>query len=172
MSDLLNHKLDRVFAQLDADGNGFVDETDVTALVGRVVTSFALAPDSAETVTRTCRSLWSALLENSDAEGDGIVSSTEFRAGLIKVTSPNVYAGSFRAAVDSLLALGQQPDRLTAEEWTKIRAALGTSEARAGILFDLLDEDRRGSLAVEQLAAAIREYYTSTDPGTIGNSLF
>ncbi|MEV8379183.1 GNAT family N-acetyltransferase [Kribbella sp. NPDC056861] len=175
LSELLDRKLDRGFSQLDADGNGYVEQSDVAALAERIISGFGLAPSSevALSVTSSYHALWKALVACADSDDDGRVSPDEFRAGLTEIaTSVDGYDAFFQAAVDSLLALGAEPGKLAVEEWLTIQSAYGTPAEQATALFDQLDTDGNGFLAAGELSVAIRDYYTSIDADAPGNNLF
>lgn len=176
-SELLRRKLAKSFGQMDADGNGYIEESDLLALGAHVVAGFGHAAGSAQaqSVTDAFHRLWKALVGNLDADGDGRISPAEFQSGMAEAfTDQAAYDAFFQPAVDSILSLGDADGdgKLSLAEWRQIQAGYGTPPADAEATFRLLDSTGDGYLTRDELSTAVRQFYTGTDPEAPGNHLF
>lgn len=177
MSELLERKWALSFAHVDVDRNGYADEADALALGDQVIAEYGYTEGSpdAERVRSSFRGLWQSIADGMDTDGDGRVTSEEFVAGMRRVLADERgYDKFFQAAVDPVLDLADR-DRdgvVSLEEWRKFQAAYGTQPADADVIFELLDADGRGTLSRTELAEALRQFYTSSNPTDPGNHVY
>ncbi|WP_018350436.1 EF-hand domain-containing protein [Longispora albida] len=177
MTDLLERKWALSFAQLDANRDGFADESDARTL-GRLVADSYGHPEGSPGAGRVLdafQNLWAAIAAGMDTDGDGRVTAEEFVAGMRTVLAlESGYDTHFQAAVDPVLDLADSDGDgvVTLGEWRLFQQAYGTSPADADAIFELLDVNGDGELSRAELAAALRDFYTSSDPDRPGNHIY
>ncbi|MFI6511468.1 EF-hand domain-containing protein [Streptosporangium sp. NPDC050855] len=173
---LLNRKLDRAFAHVDADGSGSIGRDDLLGLGARILVGFGESPTSpaGSRLAGGFEEIWRTLTAEIDADGDAI-SPEEFRAGM---TSAFVEGDRFEAVFEpAAAALAGLCDTdgdgvVGPEEFWVMMDAFGTPRQDAAAAFARLDGDGDGAVSVRDLVEATRQFYTSADPDVAGNWLF
>ncbi|WP_086820418.1 EF-hand domain-containing protein [Allokutzneria sp. NRRL B-24872] len=174
---LLQRKLNHAFAQMDLDGNGFIEKDDVVGMGLKTIEHFGIdrSAPRAEAVVSAFDRLWDELATTFDADGDGRVSAEEYLSGFVSsLSDESKYADFFQPAVDATLNLGgsTREGTLNLVEWRTLQAAYGTAPEQADEAFRLLDKDASGLLTRDELTAAIHQFYLGTDPEAPGNHFF
>ena len=121
------------------------------------------------------RALFDALLSHMDADGDQEITQDEFVATLGRTIKDRpAFDAAVRAAAHSLLQIADQDGNsaLDAGEYARLAAVYGARPDEAARAFDRLDQDRNGMLDTAELTLAIRQFFTSQDPGACGNVAF
>ncbi|MFG2879246.1 EF-hand domain-containing protein [Streptomyces sp. NPDC048337] len=179
-NDLLDRKLERSFNRLDADGSGVIDSTDIIALGSRLLTALNEPADSpkADAVMNGLADFWQDLFTELDIDRDGKVTPEEYKLGMTRLYAQGgpAYDRSFRPMMKALLTIVDTDGdgRISPEEFHRAQEAFDTevSPADAEALFRRIDANGDGTLTVDELLAAVREYYTGSDEDAPGNLLF
>ncbi|MFF8268915.1 EF-hand domain-containing protein [Streptomyces sp. NPDC016562] len=177
---LLERKLDRAFAHLDADGSGVIDSDDIIALGSRLLSALAEPATSpkATLVMGGLADFWQDLFTELDIDRDGKVTPEEYKQGMTRLYAQGgpAYDRSFRPMVQAILTIVDTDGdgRISPAEFHKAQEAFDTklSPADAEALFQRIDADGDGTLTVDELLHAVREYYTGTEEDAPGNLLF
>jgi tellurite resistance protein TerC len=162
--------LARRFAVIDIDGNGVWQRDDYQLLTRRLCETFGHPIDSAtgQAVAAGQRALFDALLPHMDADGDQQITQDEFVAALGHTIKDRPgFDTAVHTAARTLLQMADQDGNgaLDAREYAGLAAAYGARPDEAARAFDRLDQDRNGMLDTAELALAIRQFFTSRDPG-------
>ncbi|RJQ69607.1 calcium-binding protein [Pseudonocardiaceae bacterium YIM PH 21723] len=178
VSEFLGRKLDRRFRMLDSNRNGVIDERDFTLAAAGLASEFGHAPGSprAQRLLNTHLATWKELLRAADENGDGKVSPEEFKRAFTTtiLVSQEAYE---RAYLPMLLEAIMMADadgdgELTAGEFQRLNTVyMHASAEDSADVFTRLDRDSSGTLTVQEISDAIREYYFSEDPAAPGNWL-
>lgn len=170
-------KIDRMFAALDLDGDGFIERSDYTDRVERVSRARRWRRDSPEYERNRHAALehWDGLCEIADVDADGKVSRDEFqRYAEIFLDDRDAirsYAhGDAQLLFDAMDT--DSDDRVSAAEYRDYLAACGIDTAMADDFFDYADLDRDGFITRAELAHAVQEFLLSENPEAAGNYLF
>ena len=169
--------LARRFAVIDIDGNGVWQRDDYQLLTRRLCETFGHPVDSAagQAVAAGQRALFDALLSHMGADGDQEITQDEFVATLGRTIKDRPgFDAAVRTAAHSLLQIADQDGNsaLDAGEYARLAAVYGARPDEAARAFDRLDQDRNGMLDTAELTLAIRQFFTSRDPGARGNVAF
>jgi len=174
---LLERKHDRCFGHIDVNGNGFVESDDVVALATRLLDAFNEPADGEKgrTIIDAFHDFWEALISAIDLDGDRRIAPSEWRAGMVGafVEAEGGFEAALRPAVHAMMNLADTTGDgvVGPEEFRVLQAALGTTAEAADAGFAAMDTDGSGTLTVDELVEASRQYYTSSDEGA-GNRLF
>uniref|UniRef100_A0AAU2JPW4 EF-hand domain-containing protein n=1 Tax=Streptomyces sp. NBC_00049 TaxID=2903617 RepID=A0AAU2JPW4_9ACTN len=179
-NDLLDRKLERAFAHLDADRSGVIDADDIIALGSRLLSALAEPATSpkATLVMGGLADFWQDLFTELDMDRDGKVTPEEYKEGMTRLYAQGgpAYDRSFRPMVQAILTIVDTDGdgRISPQEFHKAQEAFDTqlNPADAEALFRRIDADGDGTLTVDELLVAVREYYTGTDEDAPGNLLF
>lgn len=179
-NDLLDRKLERSFNRLDADGSGEIDATDIIALGSRLLTALAEPSDSpkADAVMKGIVNFWQDLFTELDIDRDGKVTPEEYKVGMTRLYGQGgpAYDRSFRPMMQAILTVVDTDGdgRISPEEFHKAQEAFDTelSPADAEALFRRIDANGDGTLTVDELLDAVRDYYTGTAEDAPGNLFF
>ncbi len=179
-NDLLDRKLERSFNRLDADGNGVIDATDIIALGSRLLTALSEPDDSpkADAVMRGIANFWQDLFTELDIDRDNKVTPEEYKVGMTRLYGQGgpAYDRSFRPMMQAILTVVDTDNdgRISPEEFHKAQEAFDTelSPDDAEALFRRIDANGDGTLTVDELLDAVRDYYTGTDEDAPGNLFF
>lgn len=176
-SALLVRKIDRAFEFLDTDGDGLIETDDVVALGGRLLTAFGETQTTpkGQAVVGSFGLFWTTLLAEMDADSDGQISPEEYRDGLSAafVEGPH-FERVFRPAAEAVARLcDTDGDGVVGlDEFRKMHEAFGSSPQDTDAAFRKLDRSGDGTLTVQELVEAARQFYLSDDPNAVGNWLF
>ncbi|MGG8407803.1 EF-hand domain-containing protein [Streptomyces sp. 12297] len=144
----------RIFAMLDADGDGVVSRTEYLGRVDRV--ALAVGRDAGHPAVVASRAAHEAVYTDMDGDQDGRVTFEEYRAWV----GHDAFERSCRRALGSLFDIADvdADGRLDRTEFTRLRAAAGNSESDAAAAFDGLDTDGDGLLERDAYLAGIRDF--------------
>ncbi|MET9469456.1 EF-hand domain-containing protein [Streptomyces sp. NPDC006544] len=179
-NDLLDRKLERAFAHLDADRSGVIDAHDIIALGSRLLSALAEPATSpkATLVMGGLTDFWQDLFTELDMDRDGKVTPEEYKTGMTRLYAQGgpAYDRSFRPMVRAILTIVDTDGdgRISPEEFHAAQTAFdtGLTTADTEALFRRIDADGDGTLTVDELLDAVRAYYTGTDEDAPGNLLF
>ncbi|MET9529276.1 MULTISPECIES: EF-hand domain-containing protein [unclassified Streptomyces] len=175
--ELLDRKFDICFSHADQNRDGVVDASDILTFASRVISAVEepFASPKSVAMLQVCDDWWRALVAGLDTNGDGRIDPEEYRVGMRRIVgSPEAFDAASRPVATAIWQLCDRDGDgdVTAEEFGKVQAAFGTTPENARLAFQRLDLDGDGSLSVNELMIAFRDFYTSTDPETAGNWLF
>jgi Ca2+-binding EF-hand superfamily protein len=176
-TDIQDRKLERAYGQLDIDGNGYVERDDIVGLGARLLVGFGESPTSTKgrSIIDRFDALWTTLAAQLDADHDGRILVDEYRQAM---TAAFIEGTEFdRVFRPAAMAISELCDVdgdgvVSAEEFGVAQNAFGTSADDAAAAFGKLDTNGSGTLTVDELVEAARDFYTSDDPDAAGNWLF
>ncbi|MEU9231473.1 EF-hand domain-containing protein [Streptomyces subrutilus] len=179
-NDLLDRKLERSFNRLDADGNGVIDATDIIALGSRLLTALSEPDDSpkAEAVMQGIANFWQDLFTELDVDRDNKVTPEEYKVGMTRLYEKGgpAYDRSLRPMMQAILTVVDTDNdgRISPEEFHRAQEAFDTelSPEDAEALFRRIDANGDGTLTVDELLDAVRDYYTGTEEDAPRNLFF
>jgi Ca2+-binding EF-hand superfamily protein len=175
---LLSRKHDRSFGHLDRNGTGFIERNDIIGLGERVLSAVdepAGSPRGKE-LLEAFAGVWRVLVAACDHDTDGKLDAREYHIGMTWafVEDPAGYNRVFQPAVIALMELADTDGdgSLQPGEFRALQTAFGTPEGEIGEAFASLDRDNSGSLTIDELLRAARQFYTAPDDREPGNGLF
>ncbi|MER7765692.1 EF-hand domain-containing protein [Kitasatospora sp. NPDC096140] len=147
----------RIFAMLDADGDGVITRGEYLARVDRAAAAFGRGPQ--DPLVAAARAAHREVFGRMDGDGDGGVTFEEYRDW----AGHETFEQTCRPALGSLfdLADGDGDGRLTREEFTGLRTASGNPAEGADAAFDALDPDGDGTVDRAAYLAAIHAFLTT-----------
>ncbi|GAA1964107.1 EF-hand domain-containing protein [Kitasatospora viridis] len=147
----------RIFAMLDADGDGVISQAEYFARVDRVAA--ALGREDRDPLVEAARAAHEDVWWQMDADRDLGVTFEEYAAW----AGHDAFEESCRPALRSLfdLADADGDGRLDRGEFTRLRAAMGNAEVDADTAFDALDADRDGLVERDDYLLGIRDFLTT-----------
>ncbi|TDV56554.1 EF-hand domain-containing protein [Actinophytocola oryzae] len=176
-TQLQERKLDRAFNQLDLDGDGQIEHEDLMGLGARILVAFGESPTSTagRRIIDRLDVVWDTLRSEVDADQDGQISLSEFRSGMTSafIDGPK-FDSAFRPGLDAVLELcdTDKDGLLSHQEFRALQQAFGTGPDHIDAAFERLDANGDGRLDLDELVAAVREYYTGDDPDAPGTWFF
>jgi Ca2+-binding EF-hand superfamily protein len=178
ITDLQRRKLERRFEILDRDGDGKLEQADYEQVTSRMAAAFGHDPDGPPAVALrdTYLALWAALLRKMDSDGDGQISRDEFITSVARsiVAREDGFSRHIEPIAHAVLTMADTngSGELDADEFSRMWVAIGVPADDTARAFQQLDRDQSGRLSLDEITAAIHEYYTSVDPNAPGNALF
>lgn len=176
--DLQQAKIGKLFSQLDANGNGYIEESDVSAIAQRVLAGLGeseSAPKGRELV-RSYMSIWTKLVEGMDLNADGRILPEEYKQGIAKtfLEPEGAYDRYFHPAVVATWELldTNGDGTVSRSEFDTFQRAFGTPPEELDEIFAKVDSDGSGVLDKAEMIEHGRDFYTSTDENATGNWLF
>ncbi|GAA3649581.1 calcium binding protein CalD [Nonomuraea antimicrobica] len=176
-TDLQVLKIDRSFDHIDVDGNGVITRDDLQGLGARLLVGFGASPAGAQgrRVADSFDDLWETLAAAVDLDRDGSITPDEYRTSVIaSFIDGDRFEPVFRPAIEAVLALADTDGDglIQPQELQLVHEAFGRSGQDTEHAFAALDHDADGALNRDELLYAVRDYYTSADPGAVGNLFF
>ncbi|WP_394842102.1 EF-hand domain-containing protein [Pendulispora brunnea] len=177
-NQLLKNKLNRAFKHLDVDGNGYAEHEDLLKLAARLMAGFHIDPASSkgQKLLNTSERYWQAMVAAADLDGDRRLSPEEFRAGMTGafVETDGGFERNFRPLVQAAMDIADTDGDgvLSFPEFEIFQHAVHTPDDLIPQAFKHLDRDKSGTLTVDELVEAARDFYTSTDESATGNWMY
>ncbi|MEV8374759.1 EF-hand domain-containing protein [Kribbella sp. NPDC056861] len=175
---LLDRKIDVCFSHGDQNGDGVLEGADALALAARIVAYLGepFGSDKAHALFKAFETFWEHASVQFDQDKDGKITPLEWRDGLRKAfaESESGFERGFKPLAEALWAICDKNNDGTVgpQEFAGFHKAFGTTPENSRIAFDRLDSDGDGSLSVDELLQAWKDFYTSSDPDAAGNWLF
>ncbi|MFI9005796.1 EF-hand domain-containing protein [Actinosynnema sp. NPDC053489] len=171
-SDLKQRKYDKVFERIDADHDGRIDQSDITAMAEAWCQALGAAPGSPEAtrLTKLASDMWKGVQQHADLDVDAAITRDEWATasedpGFVD----NVAVPFALAAFDA--ADRDDDGRISREEMAAAQTRSGMSESESRAAFEKLDVDHDGYVSREEFARAVKEFYLSEDPSATGTEL-
>ncbi|WP_171166953.1 EF-hand domain-containing protein [Streptomyces sp. I05A-00742] len=157
----------RVFAMLDADGDGVISQDEYLARTKNVMRVTGRTEDDPLVVAARAAGerSWAAM----DADGDGGMTFEEYDAWAGAEAFDTVCRPTLAALFD--LADLDGDGRLARREFLALREALGNPSANAEAAFAALDTDADGLVDRDQYLASIRAH-VSGEGSPVGEALY
>lgn len=176
-SQLVDRKIDVCFAHADQNGDGVMDQSDVIALGARIIVYIgeSFTSPKAQTVLEAFENFAKYMISVMDTNMDNQVSPLEWRDGMKRAfANGSDYDDHLRPIGVALWNLADKDGdgRVNVNEFAAFQRAMGTSPGNSRIAFEKMDRNNDGSLSVEEMLQAHREFYTSPDPDAPGNWLY
>ena len=174
VSQLRQSKLAIRFAQHDLDGDGFLEESDYLTLALRLCDRLDAAPALREAICAGFADQWRQLCSHADINLDGHISLAEYTSAMGAGIAGDA-DGLDRAVLQTTRAVVQAADSdgdgyLDLRDYERLAELLKVDNAAES--FQVLDADADGRLGSDEIAAAVRDFYTSDDPEASGNLIF
>ena len=171
---LLDQKYEKLFALLDANGDGVIAEDDFELMGSRVLAAVGEERTAVKgkEYADALMTYWRALRETADADGDGRIDKGEFSQALSQVSDhfDMLIGPLYRAGFD--LADHDDDGLVGKDGFVAVISAIGVPEEEAGAAFDRLTEtEQGGQLSKDQLMAAATQFYRDEDPANTASHL-
>ncbi len=177
ISNLQERKLDRMFGLLDRDTNNVLEYEDLLGYASRLMSAFSTVPTDpkGQAVLDGFHVFWQLLLSSIDLDGDRKITIDEWRAGMTAafIADGGGFERGLRPAAQAVMALADTDGDGTVSrtEFQASAEAMGVAAGDREVAFDHLDTDGSGTLSVDELVGAVKEYVISADPDVRGNWL-
>ncbi|MGH8791202.1 MAG: EF-hand domain-containing protein [Stackebrandtia sp.] len=174
---LHDRKLIRRFELMDADHDGQLEREDYEALAERLVQGLDAPPESpkARAVQDTYGRFWDEYISRMDADGDGKVTKQEYIKAIDRQSFDQAaFDRAFKPHFQAVARLCDTDDdgMVSREEFARMMRVHGVSAQEASASFEQIDQDHDGTLSVDELVNAARNYYLSDEPDVPGSSFF
>jgi Ca2+-binding EF-hand superfamily protein len=172
-SELQRRKTAVVFGAMDVDTDGFLTESDFSALAARWTANRGLPPTSAQArrLTAIMMGWWETLLAASDVDGDDRVTLDEVLLvvdGLAADTAPVIAtADAMFEAVDA-----DGDGRISAAEYRELIETWTGQPTDTDEVFGLLDSDSDGHLSLDEFVVLWTEFWAGDNPNAPGTWVF
>jgi Ca2+-binding EF-hand superfamily protein len=171
-TELQRRKYELIFDRFDADHDGVLGETDISAFAQLWCDAFNAAPRSEEwaKINKLASKMWREIGGSTDADGDKMVSKEEWYAAMENPDFVDKVAVPFSLAAFDL-ADRDGDGKISLEEMIAAQSKGGMSEEETREVFHKLDTDNDGYVERDEFAQAVRDFYLSDDPNAPGNLL-
>lgn len=168
-SEFQRKKIAGVFDAMDADGDGFLEETDFAALTDRWI-AIRGAGDHAR-LSAFMMGWWTTLRAASDRDGDGRVTLDEVMLLVDRLGGmPDAVIGTAEAMFDAVDEDGD--DRISAREYRRLIEGWNGRATDTDEVFPLLDLDGDGHLSRTEFTRLWTEFWSGDDPDAPGTWVF
>ncbi|QWF82640.1 Calerythrin [Amycolatopsis sp. CA-230715] len=170
-------RLRKFFDFFDLDRDGDITHDDLLAMAARIAAAFDVPPGSPKDValTNAFQGFWHELLKSLDIDGDRRINDREYRDGMIAAfATSGGFEHGLRQLIKAAVEVADTDGNGTLEpaEFRRLEEAIGNPAEDSEEAFAKLDTDNDGSLTVEELLDAARQFHTGTDLDALGNWLF
>ena len=176
-SAFVQAKLSRFFDLFDSDGDGRISSRDYADSANRVCAAFGHGPDSqaGTALHQAFGTFWTVLCQAAGTEPPAELDRPAFAEALHRLSAdPADYDTSLLPAVAAVLGAADR-DRdsvLNPAELHTLLTALGVEDGDTRRVALRLDTNNDGVLSLDELDEAFRDFFTSEEPGAVGNMLF
>ncbi|MCK2242649.1 MULTISPECIES: EF-hand domain-containing protein [unclassified Crossiella] len=166
-TDLQRRKVSRVFAALDANGDGFLEESDFAALAARWIQ--VRGPGDHQLLEQIMLGWWATLLAASDLDRDNKVTLDEVLLVVDELPGmPEAVTGTAAAMFEAIDA--NQDGLISAAEYRQLIEVWNGRPTDTDAIFPALDADGDGRLSHEEFSDLWYEFWAGDDadaPGTL-----
>ncbi len=168
-SEFQRRKIGGVFAAMDADGDGFLRESDFAALTARWIVIRGTGDHSG--LSAIMMGWWSTLRKASDLDRDGAVTLEEVLALADRLGSmPEAVTGTADAMFE---AVDEDDDgHISHTEYRRAIEAWTGRPTDTDAIFPLLDLDGDGRLSRAEFVRLWTEFWAGDDPDAPGSLIF
>lgn len=168
-SEFQRAKIAGVFTAMDADGDGFLDESDFTALADRWTAIRGNADQ--ERLRAFMLGWWDTLLAASDLDRDAKVTLDDVLTVVDRLgTMPDAVTGTADAMFEAVDEDGD--GRVTAAEYERMIEAWTGRPAGTAEVFPVLDANGDGHLSRAEFRRHWTEFWAGDDPSAPGTWVF
>ncbi|MDQ3576291.1 MAG: EF-hand domain-containing protein [Actinomycetota bacterium] len=172
-SEFQRRKIAGVFSAMDADDDGFLDESDFTALTTRWTGIRGAAPGSDDhtRLTAIMMGWWQTLLASSDLDRDAKVTLDEV---LVVTDQLGNMADAVTATAQNMFdAIDENRDNtISASEYRRLIEAWNGTDTDTDETFPLLDLDHDGLISRDEFTELWTQFWVSDDPRLPGTWVF
>lgn len=172
-SQFQRQKINGVFQAMDADGDGFLDESDFRALTDRWLEVRGGEPGSADhlALSSIMMGWWTTLHAAADQDRDNKVTLDEV---LLVVDLLVDMGDAVTRTADAMFdAVDENADgRVSAEEYRRMIEAWRGTDTDTDTVFPLLDLDDDGYLSRSEFRGLWSQFWIGDDPGEPGTWVF
>jgi Ca2+-binding EF-hand superfamily protein len=172
-TDFQRRKISGVFGAMDADGDGYLTESDFRALTARWL-QLRGTDDSTpegEKLAAIMMGWWGTLLAASDRDRDGKVTLDEVLGVVDELPkAPSAVTGTADAMFEAVDENGD--GAISAAEYHRMIRAWSGADTATDDVFALLDLDGDGRLSREEFSGHWFEFWAGDDPGAPGSAVF
>ena len=177
LSEFQAKKAQHFFRVFDADKDGFMEQSDLEAVVNKLATvrGWKKGTLGYDNLYDRWMFVWSALEKAADQNRDNIVSPKEWIDLTDKLLASEGGYASVMNAIGNLTFDAVDPDddgKIDHNDWRAFSAAHGISADNADRAFARLDLNGDGSISREETMAHLRDFFYSNDPNAPGNLFF
>ncbi|MFK8909223.1 patatin-like phospholipase family protein [Streptomyces sp. YS-3] len=174
---LVTEKHRRQFHLFDTDTDGVVTASDFTAAAKRMATRLGHERDSPQALALrdAFATYWRSLTGEAGVLSSQSLTREPFTTALTELAfTPATYDTCILPLVTAILmAADHDQDGLLGRAETRLLVrALGADEAEADHIAHRLDTDGDGVTSLDELSESLHDYFTSEEPGCVGNLLF
>lgn len=177
VSPFVTAKLHDHFALYDRDDDGRVSAAEFRQAALRIADAFGHPADSTSTtmLADTYAEYWRRLCVAVGEPADATLDRDAFGRALTRLAGDvEAYTGNVLPVVAAALAAADRDgDRLLdEEEIRRLLRSLGVAPDEVAVVARRLDANGDGVVSVDELGDAFRDYFTSDEPGCVGNLIF
>ncbi|MET0136531.1 MAG: EF-hand domain-containing protein [Kibdelosporangium sp.] len=168
-SDLQRRKVAGVFEAMDANGDGFLDESDFSALADRWTA--VRGPGDHERLRATMLGWWATLLAASDQDRDNKVTLDEV---LLVVDRLPTMPAAVTATADAMFeAIDEDRDgMISSGEYRRLIEVWNGRATDTDVTFPMLDGDGDGKLSRAEFTELWLEFWAGDDAAAPGTFVF
>jgi Ca2+-binding EF-hand superfamily protein len=177
LSELKKRKLTAFFKTFDADGNGYIEKSDIEQIVHNLtaIRNEATGSPTHQFLHKKYMSDWEGLLQATDTNGDGKISLDEwftFHDQQLQAETPYWKAGE-KTSIQFLFELIDlnSDGEIGVEEYALFLKAYHV-QASAQEIFAKLDLNGDGHISLHEFVTLCDQFYTSDEAQSQGNWLF
>ncbi len=178
LSDLQTRKLSHAFRLADMDDDGALQRADYEMYAAQMANAFDVPHDSSASraLNEKIMGDWE-MMRQLVARGDDKVTLQEFLAFFDEVINSPMFDPFVEGYVDGTLEMWRvvdpngPADGATPFRYARFLKAFNIGEADAAEAFKHLDTNGNGVMSREEMIAAQKEFFASSDPNAAGNWL-
>ncbi|AJF65993.1 EF-hand domain-containing protein [Streptomyces vietnamensis] len=173
-ADPLARKYQRVFQHLDADGNGYIEQSDFASFVDRLAKEYKLPKkdQKVRAITAAFDMLWNELVRHADTNHDNRISEEEYIASVRLTVDDTTRFNATDALANALFDIMDVngDGQISKDEFIRLQQNVwGISAPDAIDTFIALDTDGDGGLSRQECVKGCRQYFNSNsldEPGS------
>ena len=159
-------RLKKRFQKWDVNGNGRIEKSDYQAEAERIIEAFGEKPTSpqARALVDAYTAMFEFLAEEAGVGANGAMDEEQFQKAAETTVFASGDAGFNRVVRPTVAAMVGLADtdgdgEVSPSEFAKWLKAIGVDDASAVEAFRTIDSNGSGTLTVDELVAAVRDYH-------------